>query len=408
MLTDSLKKISFFVLFLVIASLAFSISFYEITSILFILISIFLFLTDTDKQVLRGRWALFFTVYFIVNLLSLTQTHYPADSWKGILRVTRSILLCLSVIYTVDSEEKFRKLFFWCLWVAFFISVDGLLQGFTGYEVIRHRNVTGYLENGGRITSTFRHANDFAAYLTLMLIFFAGILSEAKSLKLSAIKIIALGLGALSLFISILWTYSRGSWMAVGFTLLLMAVFKGRKLLLGVFAILIIWVIFFSPPLVRIRAQSLWDPKNGTITERKVLAQESFDMIEKSPWLGMGLNTFSDNAPFYKSKTVHTDVQYAHNGYLQMAVETGIVGLIGFLALLIYFFCSTAPILLKQPVGFLEAGGFAVVFGVLAFLIHSFTDTDLHSLLLVSNLWLCMGLAWAAALISKNRKIATP
>ena len=131
-------------------------------------------------------------------------------------------------------------------------------------------------------------------------------------------------------------------------------------------------------------------------------------MIEKSPWLGMGLNTFSDNAPFYKSELIRTDVQYAHNGYIQMTVETGIVGLISFLLVLIYFFSSTLPILSKQPAGFLEAGGLAVVFGVLAFLIHSAADTNLHSVLLVSNLWLSMGLAWAAVTILKNRKIPAP
>ena len=123
--TDLLKKVAFYLLFAVIASIAFSVSMYEITSILFILISVLSFLKDPNKRIWRGRMIVFFIVYFLANLLSLTQTHFPADSWKGIFRVARSMLLCLSVIYTVDSEEKFKKLFLWCLGVAFFISMTG-------------------------------------------------------------------------------------------------------------------------------------------------------------------------------------------------------------------------------------------------------------------------------------------
>ena len=80
------------------------------------------------------------------------------------------------------------------------------------------------------------------------------------------------------------------------------------------------------------------------------------------------------------------------------------MGLLSFLFLLLSFFTLTLPVFLKRPPGALEAGGFAIVFGVLAFLIHSATDTDLHSLLLVSNLWLSMGLAIAAAEILRRKK----
>ena len=400
---DFLKKAAFFSLLGVIASAAFSISFYEITTVIFILLSMTAFFLDPDKKLLQRRWVIFFGVYFLANLLSLTQTHYPTDSLKGLLRIARLILLCFSVIYTVDSKEKFKKIFLWYLGVAFFIAADGLFQGIAGYEVIRQRAMTKYFEDTGRITGTFRHANDFSAYLALTLFLFIGILSEAKNLLLPLKKTIPLFLGFLALLASILWTYSRGAWVAVCAAFILMVVLK-RKNILFLFLLLFVgWMLFLAPPFLRGRVQSLWDPKNGTIRERKILMQESFDMLEQSPWLGMGLNTFSDNAPFYKSKQTRTDVQYTHNGYLQMAVETGIVGLLSFLFLLLYFFASTAPVLLRRPVRFLEAGGSALVFGVLAFLIHSATDTDLHSVLLVGNLWLCMGLAWSASRLADEK-----
>ena len=42
----------------------------------------------------------------------------------------------------------------------------------------------------------------------------------------------------------------------------------------------------------------------------------------------------------------------------------------------------------------------AALFGILAFLMHSLTDTNLQSLLLVNWLWLSMGWVWAAKRLS--------
>ena len=289
--------------------------------------------------------------------------------------------------------------------VALVIGLDGVIQHFTGFEWIRHRPMTAYLEGFERVTSAFGHANDFSAYITLAFFFFAGVLAEKKNLKLSTRESLFCLAGLVALFLCLLWTYSRGAWLAVSVSFFIFSILKKKKILLGLLALVLVWAAFFSPPLLRERVGSLWDPNNGTVTERMVLMQESFQMIQKSPWLGLGLNTFSDNAPLYKSKTHYTDVQYAHNGYLQMMVETGTVGLAAFFLLIFYFLAATVPLFLKKEPARLEVGGLAIVFGVIAFLIHSATDTNLHSLLLVSNLWFCLGLGLSATeLLKKKRK----
>ena len=73
-----------------------------------------------------------------------------------------------------------------------------------------------------------------------------------------------------------------------------------------------------------------------------------------------------------------------------------LLGLVSFLAVLIYFWTSCYHLFSQSDKPFLKTVGFALLFGVLSFLLHSATDTDLQSLLLVSWLWLMMGFAWAA------------
>lgn len=404
MLIENLKRIAFYSLGGVLLSLSFSISLYEIFSVIFVLSAVSAMVLSRDTRILRSRWMIFLLIYLAANLLSLTQSHHPFDSFKGIVRVFRLALLSLGVIYIIDSEEKFVKIFKWSLLVALLIGLDGLLQGFTGFELIRQRAMTAYTSNVGRVTSAFTHANDFSAYLALMIFFFVGIAVDAKNIKLSLRQLIFVLAGSVVLLGCLLWTYCRGAWLAVATAFFLFSIFKRKKALLAILAVVLLWGAFFSPPILRDRLRSLWDPKNGTIIERKVLTGESLSMLQTSPLLGMGLNTFSSNASFYKSKTIRTDVQYTHNGFLQMTVETGIVGLAAFLSLLLYFFLTTLPVFFKKNAGLLEIGGAAIVFGVLAFLIHSLTDTNLHSLLLVSNLWLCMGLALSAAALVNPKK----
>lgn len=400
---DLLKRLGFFLLLATLASAAVGISLFEISSVAFLAVSLVCMALDADrKRALGGCWTVFFAVYFAANLLSLTQSQYMGDSLKGMLRVFRLIGICLSVIYTLDTEEKFAAAFRWVLGVSFAVAVDGLVQSVTGLDPLRRRTLTAFHGDVGRVTATFGQANDFAGYLTLPVFYALGLLVEAGRLRFSKKAVAVLLAGLAAVLACLLWTYSRGAWVGVGAAFVFFALLKRRKILIGALAAVLLWALFLSPPLVRQRFQSLTHPTGGTFTERKILAGEAVAMIESSPWLGLGLNTFSRNAPRFKSKEHVTDVQYLHNGYLQIAVETGAVGLASFLAVLLHFFVSGFGVFLGRAKTFVEAAGAGIYFGLLAFLVHSAADTNLQSLLLVSGFWIALGFGWSAIRLART------
>lgn len=397
-LSDQLKFLAYAALFLLIAVISFSISLFEIVSITFILLSAASYLlSDKKKPFFNRTMIVWIGLYFTANLLSFTQTEHLADSLKGIFRIFRLILLTLSVIYVVDDQAKLKAVLGWFACVAAAIGIDALIQGATGFELIRQRRMIAYIQGTDRITGPFKHANDFAGYLSFAIfLFFGKLLSDLKGSRSKYFNLVWCA-GALILGICLLKTYSRGAWVAVAISLFIFLVLKKNRAAFAVFAGVLVWALFFSPPILKERMRSLWDPKNGTIIERKILMGESLEMLKKSPYFGLGLNTYSANAPLYKSKEARTDVQYAHNGYVQMAAEIGLVGLFSFLALLFYFFYSTLPAFFKNRLPDETAlYGQALCAAVFSFLIHSATDTNLHSVLLVSLLWLGLGLGWAA------------
>ena len=68
---------------------------------------------------------------------------------------------------------------------------------------------------------------------------------------------------------------------------------------------------------------SLWDTANK--------------MIKDSPILGKGLYGFKTNYDKYNSDPNLPSINYPHNIFLNFWVETGLLGLISFLGLTIYF-----------------------------------------------------------------------
>ena len=127
-------------------------------------------------------------------------------------------------------------------------------------------------------------------------------------------------------------------------------------------------------------------------------------MIQKSPFLGLGVNTYAKNEPFYKDADSKIDDQYAHNGYLQMAAEIGGLGLLSFLAVIVCLYILTLGVFVRSGTVFLKRTGLAFLSALFSLLIHSAADTDLQSLLHINTLWLGMGLALAAGDLVLNEK----
>lgn len=400
MLTDkNLSRGAFGALFFVVAALSFSISLFEISSGIFIgltLLWVLKFRSADRGIIFKNMFTLFVGLYFLSVLLSLTQSEYLAASARGVFKVLKNIALCFAAVAVIDSEARFKKIFQFFLLGALLIAIDALIQSVVGFDLIRQRRMIPYITGVGRVTGPFQHPNDFSAYLSLVIFLFIGALPEGLKI-FSRKKFTWILIGTALVSLCLLWTYSRGAWLAVIVSFVLLTITKKSKFLLAGILLFSVWAVLFSPPLVKARVESIWKSQGGTLVERKALWQESFRMIKKSPVLGLGVNTYAKNEPHFKSGDPSIDNQYAHNGYLQIAAEIGCLGLLSFLLVFSCFFWKTVPQFLKTQNLFLKTAGTAFVFGILAFLIHSAFDTNLQSVLLVNQLWLAMGVTLAAS-----------
>jgi O-antigen ligase len=112
---------------------------------------------------------------------------------------------------------------------------------------------------------------------------------------------------------------------------------------------------------------------NFAIVERRAHWQAALSMFEDSPWLGVGFGNYAVAYPKYSLPKWDDPLGHAHNYYLNVLAEAGILGLVTFLIL-------WGAIFWQAWRGVRTARGWAIgvaagVFGVLVALsIHNFFD----------------------------------
>jgi len=222
------------------------------------------------------------------------------------------------------------------------------------------------------LTGPFTHNNGLAAYLicALIIILYWVFSKNAKIIKCITFVIFFSGIFILSR------TYSRGGWFIFIFAIILLAILL-KKLRFLSFSLLVTIILGFKFSFIKL----LLFKDSG----RFELWDISLRMIKEHPWLGNGIGTFM---ALFRNFSVSKDISYAHNCFLQLWAEAGLIAVIIF----IFFIAKTlyAGLLFYKKTKNLIL---VILFcAITAYLGHSFFDTHLFSLQLAFLFWVLMGL----------------
>jgi putative inorganic carbon (hco3(-)) transporter len=168
-------------------------------------------------------------------------------------------------------------------------------------------------------------SNQTAAFLAQFAMFFWGFVQFVQRKKL---RLIFYGLVALTIFAD-LYTFSRGSYVAIVFSVFVLGLLKDRKLLLIAAVFLFTWQAIV-PTAVRERVD-MTQNSNGKLEisaqERVNLWEAAETSIISNPVLGIGFASYQMGE--------HVDgLKDTHNWYVKVLVETGIIGMVIVLAML--------------------------------------------------------------------------
>ena len=187
-----------------------------------------------------------------------------------------------------------------------------------------------------RVGGTIGVPNIAGAYLSILLAIAAGLLFSNLGRAYKWLAVALLGLGEVAL----IFTFSRGAWIALVVAIggLGLVVWRQRRLSFRVpIAIFAILMLLYFPFHDAISAR-LFGDDNGSAESRIPLMNLASRIIGDNPVLGVGANNFTvamENYLTPEFRNGRTFLFAVHNKYLLVWAETGIGGLLAFLAFLL-------------------------------------------------------------------------
>ena len=326
--------------------------------------------------------------FIVMSILSVTvTTQRPDISARTFFRKTMEYVIILFMMAEViTTKKRLTNILIVMLASSFIVGLDGIYQNIMKVDFLRR-----FPLYAGKVTASFQFSNNLAGYLiTILPIPISLVIYKAtnKKTRLSLILLLAL------LVICLLLTRTRGAWLGFIVGLFFVCAFNGKKAIFVAILFLIILSIF-SPTAIKDQIKSFTSLGTDVSTDDRIIIwSTAWQMFKNKPFFGHGLGTFMSVFGRYKPYD-YNEIVYAHNCYLQMAAETGIFGLLIFLWFVFKFFKSAILKLLKSKDKFSKATLIGIAGGILAYLVHSFVDTNLYSLPLAVLFWAMAGLATA-------------
>lgn len=269
--------------------------------------------------------------FLFSQMLSLLKS---LNVGAGLVRLEQFTVSALFGIYLASQQwDKLKDKLFW----PFVLGIIGegalaaaqFLKGATiGFWVLGERSFTistpavakfdFYGRQFLRPYGTFPHPNVLAAYLLITTLILHTIKKPASKFWFSYI------VASVIIFLTVSRTVILAGVTFLSFNL------RGRWLIATFVLLIILMPVLFT------RYLSLVNFDNLTLLRREQLAEDAVKVFLSSPFLGIGINNF---IPYTSSEIITGPsrfLQPVHNIYLLSLAETGLIGILGFICLVVY------------------------------------------------------------------------
>lgn len=243
--------------------------------------------------------------------------------------------------------------------------------------------------NQPRLLTSFHMSTHITNYLVLYmpLLFSIALFTKNKYLKIALIAVLIL------LSVPLIFIFSRATWIACIISLILVSYLKSVKSLIVMLTLLIL-AGFLMPASVKNRAVTFAD---ASTSARLELWDRGIGMFKSSPVTGVGVGMFEKSMYEQKYKIswdTSTVLLHAHNTYIEVLAETGLLGFLAFIYIFAGFFVMFFRVVNKNLNVFDKAIIFGLFGSLIASLILAFSSTTfILGLQDAIMFWLLFGVA---------------
>ncbi|PAV31298.1 hypothetical protein CIL05_01205 [Virgibacillus profundi] len=331
------------------------------------------------KSLFQFQW--FELAYFGFILVGVISALITGVSLTSIILQTRSFILLYVMFYIIKrinvTKQDLIKLGWTIVVLTIIISIHGLIEKLSLRSVLlpeSWENMPLSATNRIRIYGLLGNPNSLALYMSFVFIIIMYLKNHVQKNKYLILNItLILAMGVFSL------TFSRGTWGAFAITALLYIILtKNWRFLKNLAISLVLGILLIALPVSGIttlventdfgvgqrEVQKEYDQTDGNFSDRMrqtfdqstiegsmdsgrlFIIQKGFQVFKDHPIIGTGFGTFGDSStlsqgsPIYETYDIGLDF-YSDNQYIQIIVQTGIIGTILFAIFLLHMLYLT-------------------------------------------------------------------
>lgn len=334
----------------------------------------------------------------------MNLSHYNFATCNELFKLLAYAALYFMVINSVRDQKRINILIYVFVGMGLFQVMYGIVQTYSGSQKIWWWTNNYYK---GWVTGTYINRNHLAGFLEMLLpLCFGFVIANIKKSgsrqryqdrSVSRIrrfknwlfsgeekpKIILFFFMGIVLGLGLLLAGSRGGIISFGismFFMIFLFAFKDGYRKYGIVTACLCMLIMAYGLHIGIDKTLERFEHFGNLYNRFEIGESVVPMIKDFPILGTGWGNFMYMYPRY-GLPMYSDrliLGNAHNDWLEMASEFGMIGAIIFFGALITFLVKSIRLWFRRKDSFATGLGVGVIFAVIAISIHSFFDFNMH------------------------------
>ena len=316
------------------------------------------------KRVFKAELLDLFVLAFIllVFLSSIFSAGGQASLFSAIVCVTLMMGYFL-IVNLLRTEKWIKRCLYALIGSATVVAFIGIVENFVGADNYNWLDLSLFSDIRIRVVSLFENPNVLSVFLTLVFPFViaAFCVSKAKNEKLLSLLV-----GA-TILACIVFTWSRGAWLAVVIgSLLFFVIYNNKKAFraIGLFLLALPLIPILVPETVVNRFLSMFNLSDSSISYRIYTWRGTLDAI-KDYWfsgVGFGNEAFQKIYPAYAYSGIEA-AEHSHSLFLQIIMSMGVFGLVLF-GIVVFLILQKSFEYLKAPQS--KASGMYVIATIVA------------------------------------------
>jgi len=288
------------------------------------IITLILVFLSRKFRIPKSSEAILFILFFFFSLSSVLISPYFNESLEILPELYKPITLFFLIIMVLDDEKSIKRF----VWIILIFTIFDNLGTFIAHRegLLPYRLGSFYGGIGG-------DPNEYGLHMLMVLPLTIILMKNESSIAKKAFLVFSFF--SYSYFFT--RTLSRGAMIASAIVFFQLLILQRKNLKYLVLMIALLAFLFYKTP------GSFWERMDtitaneevadGSIRARLIAIEDGKEMIKQSPIFGVGIGAFR-MARARLGKFERVDVEHvAHNTYLEIATETGLVNLFIYIAI---------------------------------------------------------------------------